>query len=322
MALWASSAPAQQVHSTLGVGENRPWARGIQGKDQEAAQALFQEGNERLKESLFVEASRTYRRALHHWNHPAIHYNLALALMNLDQPIEVHKHLAEAMLHGPEPLETSRFEHARGYLVLIEKQLAWLEVTCELAGASVTMNGQPLFVAPGRFRRLVRPGMHNIVARKEGYLPTDVSPTVMPGGKARVALKLYTPEEVIQYRRRWSPWVPWTVMGAGLAAAAGGGLLHSGASDRFQAFDAQATACGSCMPDAGMKALRSRGDALQRAAVVSYAAGGAALATGAVLLVLNRPRPYRIQPDVTAQGVTVTPLLGTGASGVLGTFRF
>ncbi|MFP2928680.1 hypothetical protein ACLESO_26485 [Pyxidicoccus sp. 3LG] len=290
--------------------------------DQQAAQALFEEGNEWLKDSVFVDASRLYRRALQHWDHPAIHYNLALALMNLDQPIEVHKHLAAAVLHGPGPLEASRFEHALGYKALIEKQLARVEVTCALPGATVTMNGQTLFVAPGRFQGLVRPGVHSILARKEGYLPTDVSRTVMPGEKVSLDLKLYLPDEAIQYRRRWSQWLPWTVLGAGLTVTTGGAFLHSKADDRFQAFDSAAVTCGGCMPSPAMGSLRSRGETLQTTAVVGYAVGGAALVTGTVLLYLNRPQSYRVQPDVPALPVALTPTVGAGSGGVVGTFRF
>jgi hypothetical protein len=40
------------------------------------------------------------------------------------------------MKHGPEPLEVERFEYARNYKTLIEKQLARVEITCETPGAT------------------------------------------------------------------------------------------------------------------------------------------------------------------------------------------
>jgi hypothetical protein len=322
MALGSASAAAQQARASLGVGENRPWARGVAATDQQAAQALFQEGNERLKESVFVEAVRQYRQALQHWNHPAIHYNLALALMNLDQPIEVHKHLVAAMQHGPEPLDTGRFEHALQYKSLIEKQLAWVEVACDMSGATVTWNGRPLFVGPGRFQGLVRPGMHSLVALKEGYLPTEKSQTVMPGQKLHLRLKLYTADELTRYRRRWATWLPWTTMGAGAAVAASGGLLHQQARARLQEFDSGITTCGGCFPAPGLARLRSRAGVLQNMAIGAYAIGGAALTTGVVMLYLNRSQPYRIRPEDPEETLVVAPLVGSGAGGVLGVFRF
>src|SRR5687768_7442231 len=70
-------------------GDERPWARGVSNERQQAAQVAFREGNVQLNNGLFVQAVDKYRSALTHWDHPAIHYNLALALLNLDQPIEV-----------------------------------------------------------------------------------------------------------------------------------------------------------------------------------------------------------------------------------------
>src|SRR6476659_855341 len=94
---WAALALAVGV--TLGLPSwgadepERPWARGVPKDRQAKAIALFREGNGALKESLFPKAAALYRDALQVWDHPAVHYNLALALVNLDQPLEVHEHL-------------------------------------------------------------------------------------------------------------------------------------------------------------------------------------------------------------------------------------
>ena len=118
-----SSPPAvsSQAQSELpGTHAQRPWVVGVPAREQKAATDLFREGNALLKESLFVQASAKYREALSHWNHPGIHYNLALALLNLDQPIEVYKHLEEALKYGPAPLDADKFDHANRYRALIE----------------------------------------------------------------------------------------------------------------------------------------------------------------------------------------------------------
>ena len=39
------------------------------------------------------------------WDHPGIHYNLALALLNMDQPVEVYQNLENAIKYGAEPLD-------------------------------------------------------------------------------------------------------------------------------------------------------------------------------------------------------------------------
>jgi hypothetical protein len=81
-----SGGVSKQVQSNLHESQttDRPWVKGVSAADQSAAIELFHEGNGLLKESLFVQAAAKYREALHHWDHPGIHYNLALALLNLD----------------------------------------------------------------------------------------------------------------------------------------------------------------------------------------------------------------------------------------------
>ncbi len=304
--------------------EERPWAQGVPPENQKAALALFREANALVKESVFVRAAEKYREALALWDHPAIHFNMALALINLDQPIEVHEHLVAAMRYGPAPLDSEKFENARSYKTLIEKQLARVELTCETPGASVALNGQVLFVGPGRYEGLVRPGQHTLVATKAGHEPTDMSRTLLPGETVKLDMKVFTAGELTRYKRRWSAWKPWAVVGAGALVAAGGGVLHLQARDSFRDFDAGIQLCQGCVPTPELADKRSRGDSMQKLAFGTYAVGGAALVTGAVLVYLNRSQAYRISPGEVVQepALSVTPLLGKGERGLAATLRF
>lgn len=302
----------------------RPWAEGVSQENQQAALALFRSGNVALKDSVFVEAIGKYREALKLWDHPAIHYNLALALLNLDQPLEVHEHLVAATKYGAAPLDTEKLEHARAYKGLIEKQLARVEIACDEPGASVVMDGRPLFQAPGRFEGLVRAGPHTISASKEGHLTNSQSRALPAGEKTRIELKLFTADDLTQYRRKWSAWKPWSVVGTGVALAAGGALLHMQARDSYDAFDLGVTACGGCVPDTGLADQRSRGDTMQTLAFGGYAVGGAALVTGVVLVYMNRLQPYRVDDQLKQPepAVMVAPLVGGDSRGVSATLRF
>jgi hypothetical protein len=304
--------------------EERPWAKGVSAESQKSALELFRAGNTLLKESVFVQAAEKYRQALALWDHPAIHYNMALALLNLDQPIEVHQHLVSAMRFGAAPLDSDKFENARAYKTLIEKQLSKVELTCEAPGATVTMDGKVLFVSPGRYEGLVRPGRHTIIATKEGHPPTDVSRALLPGEEVKLALKLYTTEELTRYSRLWSAWKPWAVVAGGAAIAAGGAVLHLQARGSYQEFDDRIAACGGCVPSPDVTDKRTKGDSLQNLAYGTYALGGAAIVTGAVLTYINRSQPYQISPNdaATEPAVSVIPLVGRGEGGALATFRF
>jgi len=320
LVLGALPASAQQASPA----EERPWARGIPADKQKKALELFRAGNTLLKESVFVKAVEKYREALALWDHPAIHYNLALALLNLDQPLEVHEHLVAAMKYGVAPLDTEKLEHARTYKALVEKQLARVELTCEEAGATVSLDGQVVFVAPGRYEGLVRPGAHTFVAAKEGHAPTNLSRNLPAGEKTTLALRLYTAEDLTRYQRRWSAWKPWALVGAGAAVALAGGAIHMQARGSYDDFDTRIAECGGCVPTPDVTDMRVQGDNQQRLALGAYALGGAAAITGAVLAYINRPQAYRISPDQaeSPEGVSVAPLVGGAERGILATFRF
>ncbi len=304
-----------------------PWLKGVSQEQQDAALVLFREGNTLLKQSVFIQAVEKYRQALQHWDHPAFHYNLAMALMNFDQPLELYEHLEKAMRYGPEGIEKERYEYASAYKALVEKQLVRVTITCDEPGTQVLLDDRLLFVAPGKHEGLTRTGTHTLVARKDGYhtyhkshIWTSEKPVVRD-------LKMYSTEDLISYQQRWPAWKPWAVVGSGLAVAAGGGLLHLETAKRYQAYDKGVQACATgrgngCEPSAELLATRMRGDNLQKAAVGAYALGGAGLLTGAVLLYLNQPKAIRIDPYQSEATVSVTPLLGGDTNGAQVTLRF
>jgi tetratricopeptide (TPR) repeat protein len=318
---WAQSEMKSELPASS---QDRPWAKGVSPERQKAADELFRQGNDLLRESLFVQAATKYREALRRWDHPGIHYNLALALLNLDRPVEVFGELEEAMKYGDAPLDPDKFAHAKRYRALIEQQLARVTISCQSPGASVSMDGQPLFTAPGRYESLVRVGQHTIVATKAGFEPTQKTPILFAGQKETVALTVYTAEDLTQYRRRWANALPWSVLAAGVAVAAVGGILHWQAADSISRYDRGVSTCGAasgnggCMPDATLASQKSTGDSLQAAAYAFYGVGAAAIAIGGVLAYLNRAKPYHVEPDK----VSWTPVVGAAGGGVSATVHF
>jgi hypothetical protein len=272
-----------------------------------------------------------YREALKLWDHPAIHYNMALALLNLNEPLALHHHLTESMRHGEAPIDADKLERARTFKTLVEQQLAYVDVSCEVKGATVMMDGQELFKAPGHYQGFVVPGPHTFSALKEGFPRNERKRNLAPGEKFQLPFKLYTNEELTRHTRKWDVWKPWAVLGAGVAVAAGGGVLHLQARNNFASFDAGVRDCQPCFLTPALSSKRSRGDTLQKAAVGTYAASGGALVTGLVLLYMNRAQSYQLSPDEFEQGtsaapgqpaVNVMPLAGSNGPGVLAILRF
>jgi tetratricopeptide (TPR) repeat protein len=316
--------------SAAGSEGDRPWASGVTAEQQKAAADRLQEGNLLLKESQYQEAAKKYREALAAWDHPGIHYNLALVLLNLDQPLEVHQQLESATKYGPAPLDADKYERAMSYLKLVEKQLAALEVHCELYGATVALDGQPLFVAPGHYKGLVRPGTHTVTAQKEGYPTTERTKILVPGEPTTINLRLYTSGELIEYRRRWPLWRPIAVTAGGAALLLGGVIFTIESKNKFNAFDQRVnSSClgGGCLPDATLTNLKNQGNTFQTLAAIGYIAGGVAVAAGVSLFVADRSVPFRVDPegqrrDVASAWPLLAPFFGPGMAGIAGTGRF
>lgn len=307
----------------------RPWAKGVPKERQAKAIALFREGNSALKESLFPKAAASYKEALLVWDHPAVHYNLALALVNLDQPVEVHEHLTAALKFGPAPLDDDKYQQAQRYLALIERQLTKVKVSCQFEGALVRLDGRALFTGPGSWEGQVRSGPHTLTASKEGLLPDERS-VVLPGGDTQsFSMRVYRAEELTEYRRAFSPVIPVATLVGGIAAVGAGVALHMAAKGGFEQYDQGIAGCASaagttgCIPTPDLVTQRSSAAGLQTGAIALYAVGGAAVAASAILFYVGRPVAYRKTINVEAPPtVTLIPLITPSAAGAMAHIEF
>ena len=134
-----------------------------------------------LKDGQFAKAAERFKDALKHWDHPAIHYNLALALFKMDQPIEVARHLAKSIAYGPTPLDPDKFEHAKELLEAVSKQIADVEITCDKAGAEIIVDNQKVLDAPGTYKDKIKEGKHTFVCRKPGSITHIKTPKILGG---------------------------------------------------------------------------------------------------------------------------------------------
>jgi tetratricopeptide (TPR) repeat protein len=317
---------------TDATSQESPWSRGVTPAQQEAARKRFEEGNFYLKDSLFKLAAEKYRLALQDWNHPGIHFNLALALLNLDQPVAVHEHLNKALAYGAAPLDEEKVERAKSYLVLIEQQIAHVSVRSNDPGAVVRMDGQVLFIAPGKFEGWVRAGEHVWSASKPGFEITQKALVLKAKERAEITLRVYTEEELTMSQRRWSAWVPAVPIVAGTLLVGGGVtalLLSRNKMDQFE--EGLASRCGlssaqrSCPPTDELNELKDQASTYQNLAAAGFIGGGVTLATGIVLFSLNRRTNYLLTPEeleqqrreAARQSATVVPVLAPGTLGVV-----
>jgi hypothetical protein len=327
-----------------GADASRPWAAGVSADDQKTALAMFREGNQAHNDGLFVKAVELYEGALKHWKHPAIYYNMALSLTNLQKPVEVEAALQESIKYGAAPLEKGKFEHAKQSLLLIANQLATIEVSCQKAGGRVSVDNKEVFtVVPGQpntYKARVKIGKHTFVAEKPGYATGLDAPFIGPGETFRIELKLYTAEELTRHRRRWNAkWMPYAVLGGAVAVGTTGLLVSMSAQSSYDDFDAKVKRCnettgnnGGCATQQSSLDLRDSGDTKRTIGYVAYGVAGAALVTGALLLYLNRSQPYQIssdeyrreqlEKDRGQQNITVTPIIAPTMAGAMLDARF
>jgi hypothetical protein len=303
----------------------RPWAEGVNEEQQTEAFRIFKEGNALFAESQHAAALAKYREALKVWDHPAIRYNAAVALMNLDQPLVAFQNLELALKYGDAPLGAETYKQAMLYKKLLAGQLAELEVACDEAGAEVLLDGEVLFTAPGRQERRLMPGSHQLVARKNGYFVETRALQLPSGKRTQETVKLQLLSAVpMRAVRRWTAWKPWAVFAAGLVVAAVGVPLILDAKSKFDTFDSEiARLCPSgCQPGmlpTTVVEAQDSGHAENAAAIGMFAAGGAVAAVGIVLLILNQPR---LERDLRAMPVTLAPVVGPGTGGLQASIRY
>lgn len=300
----------------------KPWEQGISPEDQARARALFDQGNALLIQGDVTRALARYEQAVEVWDHPAIRFNMAIVLIKLDRPVEAYDSIERALEH-PDALEPSEYAQAQNYKLLLEGQVAELQVTCTEPGARVTLDGKYLFTG-GAGREVtvrVRTGEHQVVASKPGQLTETHNPKVMPRILNRVDVGDLVAETPV-VRRRWPRLQPWTLVGLGAAITVAGVPMRMQAQTKFdqyrQEVDARCADEGSCLRDdlRDIRGLESRGTFLNRAAVASFVAGGALLAAGLTLVILNQPRPVKEKRPA----ITITPQIhshgiGIGATG-------
>jgi hypothetical protein len=288
----------------------RPWSLVVSPEERKAARALFLEGNRLFRVPLFARAVAQYKAAIARWKHPAFYFNLALAQINLDDNVAARDSLARAMAYGAEPLGDDRFQEAQKQLRDLEGTLGKIRISCQTKGAEVTLDGDTLFIGPGSYDSWIEAGDHEVTAKKSGYLAEARKITVPKGKKQEVDLRLITLNEASDKNRRWATWRPWAVVAGGAAIVASGGILHSRSSSNFEAYDDDfirlpcvttegSTGCAKddLPPSMGERLDRAR--LQQKLAIGGYAVGGAILATGAVLLYMNRPRTIEEAPNTS-----------------------
>lgn len=290
--------------------DDKPWAAGVSAENQKAALDLYNDGAKAFGDAEYKDALATYTRALALWDHPAIRYNIAVCLINLDRPVEALDNLEHAMRFGAAPLGPELWRQAQMNQKLLAARVAEIEVNAE-PGAVVSLDGKPLDGASQR----VLTGDHQIVVEKPKYQTETRAIRLNPGDHVTIKIELKPIAVARTLHRRWSRWIPWSVLGGGGVVALVGVPVWFAASSSYDRYDTEVTTSCPHGCIAGTAAaqhvmdLKSHADLQYTAARSLVAVGGAIAATGFVMVILNQPH-------------LVTPVVGTDHVGLAVAGRF
>lgn len=300
--------------ATNAAADDDPWEVGVPEERQDQANALFAEGNELFSQRAHGAALEKYKAAIAIWDHPMIRFNMAVTLIRLDRVLEADEALERALRFGDKPFTPELYQQALAYQTLVRKQLGDLSASCEQAGTRVLLDGKPWFTCPGSATIRVTAGEHSLVAEGKRFLTLGRRLVIGGGTTAHEKLSLVPIEAAMLTTYRHPRWIPWTVLGAGVVVAVGGGAgfyvsgknrMADFANAFFRECPAGCEADLSTHPD-----LARQRDAAQLRYTLSttFIVGGSAIAiTGVVWAVLNRGR--RVLPQVE-----VSPARGGGTA--------
>jgi tetratricopeptide (TPR) repeat protein len=290
----------------IAYADNEPWAEGVPKDKQDAALALYKEGNEFFARDQFKEALDKYAQALAIYDHPAIRYNAAVCLINMDRPVEAYEDLEAALRFGEAPLGSDLYKQGLSYRKLLAGRIAEVDVTTKVPATQVTLDGQPVLGDAGTTSRHVLTGDHQIVAEKPGY-QTETKPVhVNAGDRVTIVIDLHPIEKQGELHRRFPKWVPWAVLGAGGAIALAGLPLLLEAQSSFNHYDdGVSQACQAGCPPASLPSEYandlSHGKLLRVLGYSSFAVGGALVASTFALMAINQP--HLVAPMVSGDTV-------------------
>jgi hypothetical protein len=294
--------------------DDKPWVKGVSDNDQKKALELYRDGNSEFVDDHFAQALAKYEEALKFWDHPAVRFNAAICLDNLERPIEAYEFMQAAMRFGPDPIGKDHFDRGRKLLERLDLKTNELEIHSTQQDAAVSLDGRRLVLVDGAATQRVLVGEHQIVAVKPHYQTETMPIVVHAGPPTKVVVEMKVEEAARRVVRRWDRRLPWEVLAAGAVVAGIGGGLYGVAEHEYSLYSRDANRCGMttmvpgyCPPgaaDSHLQALKNRASALADGEYAAFAVGGAIAAAGFVMILANSP--HLVSADVERDHVAIT----------------
>lgn len=300
------------------------------------ARALLVEGNQLLDDGDYAAALARFEQAYATYPSPALLLNIGTALRALDRHAEASNSYARWLRATRRPRHRAEVEEA---LAALDKLVGRVVLKINEPGASVSVGGAPVDKQiVGSVLRL-EPGVHELVAQKDGFKPAVATVRLAAGEKRAVRLVLKRSllprpdeisepdladedtdeDEMIEVASGSEDTVATSLEIAGFVAG-GAGLISVAVGLKF-GLDArrlgsevdEAAAAGQLDVAAERTA---RGKSAENRFIAFTAVGGAAIIAGGVLYAMGHLRQRDREDRSIAVGPTVAPdLIGLAISG-------
>jgi hypothetical protein len=312
--------------------------------DRATARELGRDGQAALDQKDYKTAEDKFRRADKLVHAPTLELGLARALAGEGKFMEsqetYNRIIREGLPPGASDVFKQALDAAKQEVGAVSPRVAGATINVQADGGgdvpavSVTLDGQPLNAASLGVRRQVDPGDHVVKATADGFLPGEARFNVGEGGSQTVQITLKkdlsappasaappatppaggvdTPPEGTPPKRSILPWIAFGVGGAGLLTGAITGGLALGQHSSISSDCGGGSSCPTTE--------QGKIDSFHTMALVSdigFVVAGVGAAAGVVLLIVH---PYDSAPAAPAAGFRVTPTVGFGSVGAIGTF--
>jgi hypothetical protein len=327
------------VATCLAFASAAPPAHAQADADRATARALGQDGESALASKDFKRAEDDFRRADSLVHAPTLMIGLARALAAQGKLVAAQEAYQRILRDGVPPAAPAVFakalKEAKKEVQDVEPRLGGMTISVratgggDVAGVAVVLDADPVSSASLGVRRLVDPGAHVVRASAPGYKPAEIQVKVPEGGSVDAPLSLdkdaaspvppadaaATPAPVsaappLAQGASPLPWVAFGLGAAGLGVGVVAGVLALGKHSDL----AKSCTGGTCGP-----AQQGELDSYHSLALIStvgFIVAGVG-AAGGVTLLLVQPKA---ESGPATGGLRITPVLGPGSVGAVGTF--
>jgi len=171
---FAADSP-DRPHAALSADTSAPWARGVPLPTRRQATEHFDTAVRLVRDSRYAQSVDVFRKALALWDHPAIHLELAKALLNLGESSDALAHLWAATRYGASPIAPDSVnEVTRDARRVLDTQVAHLVIRSDEVGLTVKLGTNVVLSGPGTWEGVVSPGVREISAQRPGQKPMSI----------------------------------------------------------------------------------------------------------------------------------------------------